>query len=240
MAMISTRLLTSLALLFAVALPGNAEEVALRADESTVAVVTHKGGFAAAKAHNHLIVAEGYEATLVFDPESPLAARFELAFAAESLVVDPWEQEQALYPRLEELGVLDEPFSEVAAKDRAKIRKSMLGDKQLDAAKHPRISARLVGVEESSSTLGGVEFPYAAKLALEVHGERVERPIAARFEVSGDTLKVEAVGTFRFTDFGIEPFSAFFGAVKNEDELHVYLHLTGALPTVPDSDDPAP
>ncbi len=50
-----------------------AEEIAIREDESVFAVVTHKGGFAASQAHNHLIAATGYEATLVFDPAEPLA-----------------------------------------------------------------------------------------------------------------------------------------------------------------------
>ena len=210
--------------------PAAAEEIAIRDADSVLAVITHKGGFAASKAHNHLIAADARAAQLVFDPAEPLAASFTLDFAAESLIVDSWDLQQAWYPRLEELGILGEPFTEVAEKDRRKITKSMLSDEQLDAAKHPRISARLGAVQKGMETHGGVAFPFTATLALEVHGQRVEKPVAARYEAADGTLAIEALGLFHFTEFGIEPFSAFFGAVRNEDSFHIYVNLNGPLP----------
>ena len=207
-----------------------AQELTIQPEKSIIAVVTHKGGFAASQAHNHLISIGAERAVLTLDPESALASRFELAFDAKDLLVDDWDQQQAWYPRLEELDLLDEPFSEVAEKDRKKIAKSMLGDDQLDAAKYPRITARLLGAEEKPSTQGAESFPYAVRLALEVHGRTVETTAAARFEATDGLITVEAIAPFRFTDFGIEPFSAFFGAVKNEDEFHVYLNLTASVP----------
>ncbi len=210
--------------------PAGGEELVIREQDSVLAVLTHKGGFAASKAHNHLIAAPISGAELVFDPAEPLATSFALDVAARDLAVDPWDLEQAWYPRLEELGVLGEAFSEVADSDRRKIAKSMLGEEQLDAAKYPRISARLAGVEKGMVTHGGVAFPFVATLALEVHGRSVETPVAARYESADGELTIEALGMFRFTDFGIEPFSAFFGAVRNEDFFHVYLNLKSALP----------
>ncbi len=100
----------------------------------------------------------------------------------------------------------------------------------MTAPASPRSPARVVGIEESPATVGGVAFPYAVTLALEVRGKTVERPVAARYEVADGEVTVEAVGTFRFTDFGIKPFSAFFGAVKDLDTFHVFLVLRGALP----------
>lgn len=225
------RLLAGLPWMLAASLA--AEEIAIRPEESVLAVVTHKGGFAAGRAHDHLIAAPAREAALAFDPRAPLAASFEIDFAAADLAVDPWEAQRAAYPRLEALGILGEPFTEVAEKDRGKIRKSMLGEGQLDAARHPRVRARLAGVREEPSTHGGVAFPYVATLELEVKGVRVEKPVAARFEAGEGNLAIEAFGVFRFTDFGIEPYSAFLGAVKNLDEIHVYLSLVGSLPAAP-------
>ncbi len=63
-------------------------------------------------------------------------------------------------------------------------------------------------------------------------------PLATRFELvqASDGLIVDswevaqawyprleelALGTFDFTDFGIKPYSAFLGAVKNQDAFHV-------------------
>ena len=206
-----------------------AEEIEIRPAESILAIVTHKGGFAASQAHNHLVTAGGYRAKLDFDAASPLETRFELDFATADLAVDRWDLEQAWYPRLKQLGILDQAFSEVADKDRRKIRKSMLGDDQLDAAKFPRISARVTAVEEQAATHGKVTFPFLAQLTLMVHGKSVEKPVAVRFHSADGVLSVEAVGTFRFSDFGIEPFSAFFGAVRNEDEFHVYLNLKATV-----------
>ncbi|MEE8525078.1 MAG: hypothetical protein V3T72_14170 [Thermoanaerobaculia bacterium] len=217
------------------ALPGFAGssfagEVEIDASRSIIAVVTHKGGVAASQAHNHLAVAADYRVRLTFDPERPLAAGFELELASEDLEIDDWTIQQAWYPRLEKLGILDEPFSELADKTRAKIRAAMLGDGQLDSAAFPTLAARVAGISEEPSTVAGVELPYAVTLALEVRGETVEKKAAARYELTDDRLTIEAVGAFRFTDFGIKPYSAAFGLVKNLDEFHLYLHLEGRLP----------
>lgn len=220
--------------LLVLAAPLVAEDVKIAPDESIFAVVTHKGGFASGMAHNHLIAAADYRASLSFDPAAPLDTRFEITLASEQLAVDPWDVEQARYPRLEELGILDEPFTEVADKDRDRIRKAMLGKGQLDANGHPEIKARITGVREQAATHGGVEFPFAADLELEVRGKKVKKPVAARYQLDGAGLTVEAVGAFLFTDFGIKPYSAFLGAVKNEDEFHVYVSLKGSpAPTRP-------
>lgn len=48
---------------------------------------------------------------------------------------------------------------------------------------------------------------------------------AARHEWVDGVLTVEATGAFLFTDFGIEPYSAFLGLVKVADPFHLYLRL---------------
>ena len=207
-----------------------AGEIDISTESSIFAVVTHKGGFASGMAHNHLIAAVGYQARLSFDAETPLATRFELNLASDRLAVDPWDLERAWYPRLEELGILDEAFTEVSDKDRERIRKAMLGKGQLDAARSPEISATVTGIRENPTTHGEITFPYAATLELEVRGKKAKKPVAARYRLADGVLTVEAVGAFRFTDFGIKPYSAFLGAVKNEDEFHVYVNLKAATP----------
>ena len=207
----------------------SAGEVVIDESDSILAIVTHKGGFASGRAHNHMATAVGYEAHLVIDSEAPLGARFELELPTERLEIDRWDLQQAWYPRLEALGVLDEPFRELSKEKRAKIRDTMLSKKQLHAAEFPRITARVASIAERVSKAGEVSFPYAVTLALTVRGRTVERTVTARYEVGEGRLTIEAVGRFRFTDFGIKPFSAFLGAVKNQDEFHVYLHLSGSL-----------
>ncbi|MEM8997716.1 MAG: YceI family protein [Acidobacteriota bacterium] len=188
-------------------------------DASVFAVITHKDGVAARLAHNHLVVAEDVDAELVFDPESPESAGFRFEAPVEGLAVDDPAAQSKWFPRIAELGLLDEEFSEVDAKDRAKIRKSMLGRKQLDAESYPGLSGATAAIKRDSEGL------YVVELELTVKGQAASRPVSARYSVDGDRLRVEAWGRFEFTDFGIKPYSAMLGAVKNANGFHVFLQL---------------
>lgn len=199
------------------------EELRVVEDESVFAVVTHKGGFAAGLAHNHLIAASGYAVQLSCTPEAPQTASFTIELDAEGLVVDDPALQEAWYPRLELAGLLDEPFKEVSDKDRGKIRESMLSKKQLDAESHPKIRASLTGLVPEDSEVGGLKTSWRGDLSFEVLGKTVTKPVAAAVAWNDGRLEVEAVAAFAFSDFGIKPFSAMLGAVKNRDELHVYV-----------------
>lgn len=221
----------SLVLLLALAaLPAvQAAEYRVLPDESGFAIVTHKGGIAAGFAHNHLVVARDYEASLDFEPDRPEAARFEFRADAEKLAFDEAAEQARWYPLVERFGVLDEPFKDVSDKHRAEIRETALGAAQLDAESHPHLSASVVSVEPS----GDEELPWRVTLAFEAHGVRVERPVAARYEV-GDAgrVTIEATGEFQFTDFGIKPYKAMMGTVKNHDEFDVVVRAV-AEPVAP-------
>jgi len=209
-------------------LPALAAELDIVPSESILAIVTHKGGMAAGLAHNHLVAATGYEAALAFDPEAPEEARFEFHARAADLVIDSPELNARWYPRLEELGILAEPFKEMSDKDRNKVRETMRGRKQLDVERFPEIAGSIVAVERSGEA--DAEFPYVVRIAFEVHGQRVERDIRGRVEPTENGVILEGVGDFRFTDFGIEPYSAFLGTVKNKDDSQLYVRLV-AIPS---------
>jgi hypothetical protein len=101
----------------------------------------------------------------------------------------------------------------------------MLDENQLDAERHPLIHARLVGLVAEPRQIASEPFPYTARVAFTVRGVTVERGLAARYTLNGGELWVEALGDLTFRAFGIEPYSAFLGSVKNEDQFHVYLSL---------------
>jgi len=213
-------------LLLLAALPGvSAAELRIRPEESVLAIVTHKAGFASGLAHNHLVVATGYDAEFALDPESLATTRFELRARVKDLIVDDPKMQAEWYPRINGLGILDEPFGDVSDGDRRKIRDSMLGKKQLDAESFPELSATLISVRELTPPPAGEGLPWRVTVALEVHGKRVERELEARYGVEGGRVSVEAFGVFRFSDLGIKPFSAFLGAVKNQDDFHVYARV---------------
>jgi polyisoprenoid-binding protein YceI len=195
------------------------------AQRSIFAVVTRKAGIASRFAHDHLVAASRYEATLSFDDAHPEATRFRLEVVADALEADRRDLARSRSPRLLELGILDEPLPEVSAKDQRKIREAMLSDGQLDAARHPRIVAEVTRIRRQPSPMGKHTFAWSATVRLEAHGRRVERELAADASSRGDSLEIEAAGSFAFTDFGIEPYSAFLGTVRNQDRFFVYARI---------------
>lgn len=206
--------------------PATEAEIVL--DESVLAVVTHKAGFASGQAHDHLVVAGRYEAHLAFSPDRPEATTFSLAAAVADLLVDDPALQQRWFPDIRALGVLSEPFGGPSEEQRAKIRKAMLGDEQLDAERHPVLAARLLRVVPEVARVGSVEHAYRLAVEISLHGVTREETFTARMHRQERGWRLEALGTLRSSDYGIEPYSAFLGAVRNEDEIHVLVALSVA------------
>ncbi len=192
--------------------------------ESVFAVVTQKEGFAARLAHNHLVVARDYTAFLDLDPSRPTEAIFELETATADLVVDDPSERSRWEERVVVLGLVSE-LGAPGAGDRRKIRETMLASGQMDAQRFPEIHARLLRVAPAPMTVGNVLFGYSAEVEIVIHGRTVRREVPVRFDLDGRVLAVEAVGSFTFEEFGIEPYSAFLGSVKNKNEFFIYLNL---------------
>lgn len=211
--------------LLALAYASGAAEYEVVKDESVFAVVTHKGGLAARLAHNHLVQAGQYDVEFSMDADNPATAAFSLSFAVKDLLVDVPEAQEKWFPGIRRMGILDTPFAALSEADRKTIADHMLDKGQLDADQFPEIGVKLVSVREQSQRKGDTEFGWAATIALTVHGKTVERECPASLTHQDGRVTVEAVGAFKFTEFGIRPYSAFMGAVKNRDDFHVYAHL---------------
>lgn len=206
---------------------GRAQEVEFTVDraESVFAVVTHKGGVAARFAHNHLVSPTEYDCRIASAAGTVEGLAFSLSFKTAALSSDLPDAQKKWFPLLKESGVLKDPFREISEADRTTIQEHMLAAGQLDAGGHPTIAAELLGLRREATTLGEASFDWVAKIALTVRGKRVEREIPARITLKDGDLTIDAVGAFRFTEFGIKPYSAMLGAVKNEDEFHVLTHI---------------
>lgn len=225
----------ALALLFVVtsawpgaALPAGSEEPEgpwrIDAARSIFALATRKGGWAEGRAHDHVVVAGQFQAALHWAGD-PATADFDLQLLATDLEADPIEVRRKVAARLAELGLRDGELSEISEQQRAKIRETMLSDDQLDAEQFPNVAVELVEVREEASTLGLLEATHRGEIELDAHGRKARVPFQARLVESATDLEIEAVGSVRFTDLGIEPYSAFLGAVKNLDETTLYLKL---------------
>src|SRR5690606_32470244 len=101
---------------------------------------THKEGIGALFAHNHMVFPSRYEARI----EGQLShdngvlqihdALFQLRFPTAALVADEFGVQKAWFPRIQATAILQEPFPEISADNRVRIRAAMLGRDQLDAA----------------------------------------------------------------------------------------------------------
>jgi hypothetical protein len=189
-------------------------------DTAVFAVVTQRGGIAARLAHDHLITASEYTASVTGDDGTISAFTFECA--AADLAVDDPEKRQATEDRLIELGLLASEFKGISADNRATVRDHMLADDQLDADQFPAIRAVLTSVSERQHRFRDEEFTHTATIELTLHGVTVTREVSAHVTTSAGTIEVEAAGSFTFSEFDIEPYSGMLGAVRNKDEFFLY------------------
>jgi polyisoprenoid-binding protein YceI len=184
-----------------------AAELAVDPAASSLVVRVFKAGFAKGLAHDHVVRAGDASGTVRFDPASPQEAAIEVVVPAASLVADAPEVRRA--HGLEPLG--DD--------DRREIQATMLGPGQLDAARHPRIAFASTAI----AALGGDRYRVEGRLTL--HGRTQPVTLTATAGLDGGTFR--ATGTLRFAQsaFGIEPYSAAMGAVKNRDEVELVLTI---------------
>ena len=204
----------------AAALP--AEAYAIDAERSLFAVLTHKAGIGSGLAHDHLVVAPRPTVELRFDPAQPEATSFRFAVAVETLEIDAAAARSAWKGRFRELGMHSGELPPVGDSDRLKVRTAMLGASQLDAEKFPEIRAEVAGlVRRAAAPAAG----WNVRLRLTIRGRTVERELPATWSAAGGDVTAEVVGTFLFSEFGIEPYSTMFGAIRNDDRFHLYVSV---------------
>jgi hypothetical protein len=204
----------------AAALP--AEAYAIDAERSLFAVLTHKAGIGSGLAHDHLVVASRPAVELLFDPGRPEATSFRFAVAAEALEIDAPAARAAWEKRFRELGIHSGELPPVGDSDRRKVRTAMLGASQLDGARFPEIRAEVAGlVRRAADPAAG----WNVRLRLTIRGRTVERELPATWSAAGDVLGAEVVGAFLWSEFGIEPYSTLFGAIRNDESFHLFVSV---------------
>ena len=198
-------------LVFLVGAAGSAaaETFTVDAKKSELMVRTFKAGVARGLAHDHLVVARDVQGELSFDPEAPEATRVSVTVKVASLVAD----DPAMRRRFKVGGELSE-------KDRQKVTASMLDEGQLDAARFPTISFVSTGAEQTSEGL-----MVSGRFTL--HG--VTKPLRLPVKISSRDGALLGVTSFKLltSDYGIKPYSAALGTVKNQDQVELVIRLVG-------------
>ena len=187
---------------------------ALQTGSSSLYVQVFKDTTTAASgiSHDHVMRASGWTGTARWDPANPQDCKIEISVPVEKLVVDP--------PKLREAVGYDVNLSDG---QRGDVRKNMLSKDQLNSAKHSVISFSATSCKVASA--GKVDV--SGKLTI----KGSSKPITIRMTLDADASSFSASGGFKVkgSDYGLEPYSAMMGALKNQDELRFTVRLSGTV-----------
>ncbi len=178
---------------------------------SVVRIYAFRGGRAAKLAHNHVLSAPQFTGFFHLPPGGTSAARFDLEFRLDQLEIDNPVLRSALGSAF---------ASKLSLADVEGSRKHMLGDENLQADKFPFV--RIHSLEISGD---GTKF--AAKVQIEMHGQKREMWVPLGVEGLPQHLSVTGSFVLRQTDFGAQPYTVLNGLIAVQDEVVVEFKLIG-------------
>ena len=171
-----------------------------------VQVYKDSSAIAASMSHDHVIRARGWEGQVIWKPNEPHNCIFEFQIPVHFFEVDPdkWRKKMNL------------PGT-ISKKDKKEIHKNMMSKTQLWAEKYSHInfSAQNCVTKDKGIQLNG---------EMTIRG--VTKEITTIIQITEDE-KLSINGSFYLnqTSFGITPYSAFMGAVKNKNKIKISLDL---------------
>lgn len=189
--------------------------------DSIIGVVVEKEGpLSAVIGHNHFIFAPDFNYSFQSSTiENKLAIEsISIDFEVKELVNDLFDTSQEWQSKLQAYGLLDGELTEINEDDRKEIKKSMLSKSQLDGEEFPIIAGDLI-LDPNNSSLG--------KLFLEIKGVKQERQVNIKW-IKDEITKVQRIEfftSFNFNDFGITPYQALGGGLKNKDRFSLLISL---------------
>ena len=161
-------------------------------------------------AHDHVMRATNWNGFVSYNPSDIDECAMQFSLSVQDLQVD----EDAMR---ELVGYGDT----ISQSDRETIKEHMLADNQLNATQNPTISFVSTGCQllhERILTVTG---------DMSITDEVKTWDIDIDFTVQPDALYMSSVIDFTHSDFGIEPYSAFFGAVRNAEPLKITFDMVG-------------
>ena len=185
-------------------------DVAFLSNKGVLFVQVYKAStLASSLSHDHAIQAVGWSGKAKWDSEDYSTCNISISVPVNNLQVDN--------PNIRELAGIEGTISESMRKD---VKKHMVSDVQLDADKYPMITFQSTSCEGAGSSM-------ILNGNFTMHG--TTNAISIPVTIS-DTDGLSLKGSFpvKATDYGIEPYSAMFGAVGNKDEMKITFDLVAA------------
>ncbi len=202
---------TDLAAAYAALATSGGQVFRLNPQKSTVRMYAFRAGKAAKFGHNHVLDAPEFQGFFHLAPDGPAASRFDLLFRLDQLTFDDPLHRTALGPAF---------ASTISAEDRASTRNNMLGDNNFQAARFPLLRIQSVQIV-------GDAPKFAAKIAVELHGQTREMWTALNVTGLPGKLQTEGALVLKQSDFGIKTFSVLGGILAVQDEVVVEFKLVG-------------
>jgi polyisoprenoid-binding protein YceI len=190
----------------------NAAQYMIDSARSQLVVQLFKTGVGAAFAHDHVVRASKFSGQIDLDPSAPTAAQIDVDVDATALVVDePEIRKKYNLP----LGLSEE--------SRQEIQQTLESEGQLYVRRHAKIrfrSTRITLAKEGQYTVIG---------DLELRGVTQVVSLFLQAELQKEVLRGKGSGRFVQSSFGYQPYSAYWGAVRNQDEVVLHVDIVAVL-----------
>lgn len=185
---------------------------ALDQNASAVRIYVFRAGRAAKVGHNHVLSAPQFTGYFHLPPGGAPSARFDLEFRLDQLEID-----NPAYRKN-----LGSAFSSILPPGAIEgTREHMLGEDNLQADRFPYVRIR-------SLQIAGEAPKFAAKIEVEMHGQKRELWLPLGVDGLPDRLSVTGSFMLRQTDFGAQPYSVLGGLLSVQDEVVIEFKLVGA------------
>lgn len=182
--------------------------------QSEVRIYAFRSGKAARLGHNHVLSAPDFQGFFYLAPDGTVASRFDLAFRLDQLAFDDPQHRAALGPAF---------ASAISAEDTASTRNNMLGDNNFQAARFPWVRIH-------SLQISGDAPKFAARIAVELHGQTREMLVPLTVSGLPEKLMVQGALVLQQSDFGVKPLSVLGGLLAVQDAVVVEFNLSGDSP----------
>ena len=206
--------------------PAAAPAPQMVAKKSSFAVVTGREGMASGLAHRHIVVASEPSVSLMMtfpqdaaksNPQLPTGGSADIKINVKSLIVDDVDASEQIRGLLVEHGVWNATADHVEPSVREKVTANMQDESQLDAEHFPTITGSGTFTDcQQASALAAV---CKLHLTVTIHGTPVTKDLDLKLSRDSAGMTGQFAGAFKFTEFGIKPYSAMLGAIRVSDEF---------------------